>query len=60
MDARKEHGYTREEIAKEVGVQPDTYKAYEVGIRTPRLETMRLIMDKLENSSIFLFDNEER
>lgn len=56
---RKEHGYSQEELGKEIGVNKQTISNIERGVRYPTFETLDKIATVLNASAIQLFGTEK-
>jgi transcriptional regulator with XRE-family HTH domain len=41
INARKERGWTQQDVAKQLGITASSYGMFELGTRTPRLPVMR-------------------
>ncbi|MCC2385644.1 helix-turn-helix transcriptional regulator [Bacillus cereus] len=50
QDAREKKNLSSKEAAKLIGVSPSTWSLYENNKRTPSVETLRIIAQKLEVS----------
>jgi transcriptional regulator with XRE-family HTH domain len=57
-NAREKNGFTQKEFAEKIGVKLATYQKYEQGARTPKLDMMKTILEKLNENSIEIFDND--
>ncbi len=58
--ARKQAGYTQQQVANHIGITNSAYCAYEIGKRQPDVEKIRMIAEFLGVSSDMLFERKEK
>jgi transcriptional regulator with XRE-family HTH domain len=56
---RKKEGWSRYELAKKIGVNPDTIKLWEEEICEPRINKARMVAQTFRVSLDFLFGTEK-
>ena len=58
VDARTSQNLTQKELAERTGINVNTIRKYEIGIRKPKVEQLKKIADGLEISVIEFLDIE--